>query len=31
MGEVDSELDAAVDWDAVRGAPPEGIVLVGSG
>ena len=31
MGEVDPELDASVDWDAVRGAQPDSIVLVGSG
>jgi hypothetical protein len=24
---VDAELDAAVDWEAVRGEPPGGIVL----
>jgi U6 snRNA-associated Sm-like protein LSm8 len=27
LGELDAELDAAVDWDAVRGEPPGGIVL----
>ena len=27
LGEVDAELDAAVDWEAVRGEPPGGIVL----
>ena len=29
MGEVDPELDAAVNWDAVRGEPLDGIVLSG--
>ena len=27
LGEVDAELDASIDWDAVRGEPPGGIVL----
>ena len=27
IGEIDGELDASVDWDAVRGAQPEGIVI----
>ena len=29
MGEVDSELDSAVDWDSVRGEPLDGIILSG--
>jgi hypothetical protein len=27
MGLVDEELDAAVNWEEVRGEPPSGIVL----
>jgi small nuclear ribonucleoprotein (snRNP)-like protein len=27
IGEIDEELDASVDWDAVRGGAPEGITI----
>jgi hypothetical protein len=27
MGEVDAELDASVNWDAVRGVPVGAVVL----
>jgi len=29
LGEVDNDLDTAVDWDSVRGEPLDGIILSG--